>query len=119
MDEFPAVGWKLFDGSIRKWERLLGRPERMGARPSCQPGDVREHQFLARGHLQDQLPGFELFAQSQLGRQRHGPDIEALGISQLDLAPVVGHNVTVFGDSSQVEGTDSSLHRAARSGRLD
>ena len=87
--------------------------------PSCQSDDCLEHQFLAGGHLQDQPPGFELFAQSRLGRQRYGPDIEALGISQLDLAPVVGHNVTVFGDSSQVEGTDSSLHRAARSGRLD
>jgi hypothetical protein len=29
-------------------------PERMGGRPSCQPGDRLEHQFLAGGHLQDQ-----------------------------------------------------------------
>lgn len=115
LDEFPAVGWKLFDGSIRKLERLLGRPERMGAGPSCQSDDCLEHQFLAGGHLQDQPPGFELFAQSRLGRQRYGPDAEAACIAQVDFAPFVGHDVAVVGNGRQVVGTDSSLHRSGRS----
>ena len=44
----------------------------MGAGPSGQSGNCLEHQFLAGGHLQDQPPGFELFAQAWLGCQRHG-----------------------------------------------